>query len=136
MTKYQNLQGLKVFNQNLPFLLQNPQFFLLSRPSEILLKSSILCSKKSRRVEIFLKSKIFLKLNMLKSKNYCNDFASDTDKILGGGGGMWPSPRPWYCKSNGKNDAVQCTNYAVNVFRRTPSVAAKMIDWWSKKIQI
>ena len=86
MTKYQNLQGLKVFNQNLPFLLQNPQFSLLNRPSEILLKSSILCSKKSRRVEIFLKSKIFLKLNMLKSKNYCNDFASDTDKILGGGG--------------------------------------------------
>ena len=39
---------------------------------------------------------------MLKSKIYCNGFASDTDKILGGGGACDPPPGPDIAKATAK----------------------------------
>ena len=61
-------------NQKLPFLPQNPQIsFLKSKNGvlEILLKSHILCTKILGTGKFFLKSKNFLKSNMLKSKIHC-----------------------------------------------------------------
>ena len=61
-------------DQKLPFLPQNPQIsFLKSKNGalEILLKSNILFTKSLGTVQFFLKSKNFLKSNVLKSKIHC-----------------------------------------------------------------
>ena len=70
----ENNLSLSIFCQKLPFLAQNVWFFFLKSKNgvlDIFLKSNILCTKILETVKFFFKSKKFLKLNMLKSKNYC-----------------------------------------------------------------
>ena len=67
--------SLSIFCQKLPFLAQNVWFFFLKSKNgvlEIFLKSNNLCTKILGTVKIFLKSKNFLKSNMLKSTIHCN----------------------------------------------------------------
>jgi hypothetical protein len=94
--------SLSIFCQKLPFLPQNAWIFFLKSKNgalEIFLKSSILCTKILGTVKFFLKSKNFLKSNVLKSKIHFTLFQNKTDSLLAI---LWPflaSFWPYVCSS-------------------------------------